>query len=94
MTAPAEPTLAEIGRQLQELREDLRELRGELVRTDVYRAEQRTVEQRMHSIETRLAVSEEDRKALRRMVIGAGIAAIASMLVNMVAGVLQGIGAG
>lgn len=90
MTMPSnEPTLGEIGRNLYDMREDLRALRGELVHKDVYYAERRTLEDSIRSVETQLAVTREDRKTLHRMVIGALLAAGLSILVNLIGPAIQ-----
>ncbi len=94
MTAPPghEPTLGEIGRQLAELRDDVRAWRGEFVRIDVYRAEQDRLRDQVSDLKTDLAVADEDRKALRRLVIGAGLGAILSLLTTLLMGAVQSAG--
>lgn len=87
-----EPTLGEIARQIETLRGDVRLALDERLRTDVYRAEQRGAEDRMHALETRLAVSEEDRRRLRGAVVGAAVTAGLSVLVNIASGLIQGMG--
>lgn len=89
---PDEPTLGEVARQIESLRIDVRLALDERLRADVYRAEQRAAEERIHAIETRIALSEEDRRRLRGAVIGAAVTAGLSVLVNIISGFVQGMG--
>lgn len=85
MTAPPghEPTLGEIGRQLADLREDVRAWRGEFVRIDVYRVEHERLKDQIGDLRTDLAVADRDKKELRRLVLGAGIGAMLSLLTTL-----------
>lgn len=85
----SEPTLGEIGRQIFDVKEDIRALRGDLVSKDVYHADQRLIDSRIGAIETALAVSREDRRSLHRMVLGAITAAGLALIVNLVSPLIQ-----
>lgn len=78
MAPPAdEPTPGEILRGLTEIREELRALRSDLVRRDVYDAHRAEMDRRVQQI-------EEDRTALRRTVYGAILVAVLSVIVQIV----------
>lgn len=84
-----EPTLSEIARQIDTLRADLRAALSERLRTDVYRAEQRLTEEKIHILETRIAVSEEDRRQIRRLVAGAVATGGVSILFQLISSALN-----
>ena len=97
VTAPGEPTLGEIGRTLADVKEDIRALRGELVHREVYAADLRLTEVRQTATDTRIAALEarlmaadEERKGLRRMVLGAALTAGLAVLAQLIQGALQG----
>ncbi len=96
MTAPPghEPTLGEIGRQLADLREDVRAWRGEFVRIDVYRVEHERLKDQIAELRTDIALSQQDRKELRRLVLGAGLGAVLSLISTLIMTGLRAAGLG
>ena len=79
-----EPTLGEIGRGVGEVKAELRALRGELVRQDVYQANRAADEIRMKVLEADVNQMQNDRTAMRRLVYGALFAAFCSAGVQIV----------
>lgn len=96
MSAPPghEPTLGEIGRQLADLREDVRAWRGEFVRIDVYRVEHERLKDQLSDLRTQIAVADRDKKELRRLVIGASVSALLSLIVTLAVTGLRAAGVG
>jgi hypothetical protein len=80
-----EPTLGEIGRRVSDVMAELRAIRAELVRRDVYDANRSTDELRVRAIEEDLAQSRQDRGAMRRLVYGALFSAAGSVVVQVIA---------
>lgn len=62
-----EPTLGEIGRGVADIKAELRSLRLELVRRDVYDANRQTDELKVRAIEADLKQIQDDRTAMRRL---------------------------
>jgi hypothetical protein len=77
-----EPTLGEINRSVQDVKNELRAMRGELVRGDVYTANRSTDDLRLRAVEADLKRIEDDRSAMRRLVYGAMFTAGGSVLVQ------------
>jgi hypothetical protein len=71
VTVADEPSLGEVNRNVTELRSDLRSIRGELVRADVYAANRAADELRIKAVETELAEMQADRASMRRLVFAA-----------------------
>lgn len=83
-------TLGEIGRRLADLHNDLRELRSEVVRADVYAAHQAREEVRTRKIEADVAALQEARTSTARMLWGAiGVAASSFLVQLLVAAIHQ-----
>lgn len=72
-----EPTLGEIGRGVTDLKAEIRLLRGELVRADVYAADRRVDDVRITAVEAGLKQIQDAAIATRRLVYGALITAFA-----------------
>lgn len=86
-----EPTLGEIGRGVNDLKAEIRLLRGELVRSDVYDAHRRTddlriqaVDARIKAVETELDGIQQNGAAMRRLVYAALLAAVGSAAVQAI----------
>ncbi|HEY6021596.1 MAG TPA: hypothetical protein VIY48_17535 [Candidatus Paceibacterota bacterium] len=90
-----EPTIGEVIRRLSDFREDvakdlkhvfdeIRALRAELVRKDVYDANRITDQQRFFSIEAQLKDVVDERKGFRRLVYGSVGTAIATLLATII----------
>jgi len=84
-------THGEIVRGLRELREEIRALRGEHVRRDLYDAHRATVgadvsrlEVRLEQVNARLDDAEGDRATFRRSLTLVGLTAALSLLVQLV----------
>lgn len=77
-------TLREIGRNLADFRMEVRSSLAQVVRTDVYRAEQVAVETRMAALEKARERDDQDRAAARRStqaaIAGAVLSFVASLL--------------
>jgi len=84
MAPPDDITLGEIGRRLADLQADVRLLRGEVVRHDVYAANQARDEVRLRAIETDIAAIQEDRNSTRRLVYAALTTAAGGFVVQLV----------
>jgi hypothetical protein len=87
----ADVTLGEIGRQIADVKHDLRGLRAEVVRRDVYDSHRSSIIENLNRVnaevsqlETRINTQEESRNAMRRAIALAGIGAIMSLIVNLV----------
>lgn len=78
------PTLSEIGRRLSEVKADvmgeLRALRHDVVRADVYTAHRATDDLRLKVIEEELRQMADDRRAMRRLVVASVLAAVGSVV--------------
>jgi hypothetical protein len=77
-----EPTLGEINRSVQDVKNELRAMRGELVRGDVYTANRSADDLRIRAVEADLKRIEDDRSAMRRLVYGAIFSAAGSVVVT------------
>lgn len=89
MTVAEEPTLGEIGRGVQELKAELRAMRGELVRSDVYAANRMADELRVRALEQDLTQMAADRQAMRRLVLGAVVTSVGALIVQAAATVMS-----
>lgn len=92
MPEMSDVTLGEIDRRLRDMREDvsdkladlaseIRSLRTELVRRDVYDANRITDQQRIFAAETAIEDFKKERTAMRRLVYSAAFSAIIGMIV-------------
>jgi hypothetical protein len=79
-----EPTLGEIARGVADLRADLRALRAELVRSDVYSAHRATDELRLKAVESSLTEMQQDRTALRRLIWAAVLTAAGGLVGQLI----------
>ena len=70
-------TLGEIDRRLRDLTEEIRGLRTELVRRDVYDANRITDGQRLFALEQKVMDAESERRVMRRLVYGGVMTAVA-----------------
>lgn len=77
-------TLGEIVRSLTDLREELRALRGEHVRRDLYEAHRATVAAELARIERKVDVDADGRSTTRRMATVAVLSAVLTLGVNLV----------
>lgn len=89
MTDPDAPTLGEIARTLYDVRQDLRAMRGEHVRADVYAVAHRALQEKVSELQRDLEAMSEARRSYQRMAAGALIAAGGSLLVQFVITVLS-----
>lgn len=94
MPEPGDVTLGEIDRRLRDMREDvsdkladlateIRSLRTELVRRDVYDANRITDQQRIFVIESKIDGIERERNTIRRLVFSAVLSAIVGVAVTV-----------
>lgn len=83
------PTLGEIARMIFQVRQDLREMRGEHVRADVYAVAHKALEDRVAELARDLEALQESRRSYQRMAAGALIAAGGSLLVQFVITVIS-----
>jgi hypothetical protein len=79
-----EVTLGELGRMLVDLKADVRSLRGEYLRADVYSANQAVLEVRLRAVEASLAAMHEGRTAMTRLVYSALVMGIGSLVVQLI----------
>jgi hypothetical protein len=77
------PTLGEIARILSDVRQDLRALRAEHVRADVYAVAQRALEDKMSELRRDLEAMQESRRAYQRLAAGALLTAVGSVVVQV-----------
>lgn len=78
-----EPTLGEIGRGVTDLKAEIRLLRGELVRADVYAANRQVDDVRIGAVEAGLQQIRDASQAVRRLVYGALLTAGAGIAVQI-----------
>ena len=85
-TPPAddEMSLREIARTLSDFRNEFRNQITQLLRADVYRAEQAAVMARIATLEKDRDQAETDRKSTHRLAIGSGLAALGSFVVGLI----------
>jgi hypothetical protein len=89
-TVAEEPmTLGEIGRRINDLFAEVRGLRAELVRADVYTANRAADEARFKVIEAEQVTQRSDRTAMRRLVYGAFLSAAGSIVILILTLALQ-----
>lgn len=84
-----EPTLGEIGRGVGNLQAEIRLLRGELVRADVYAADRRVDEVRITAVEVALREIREAAAAMRRLVYGALLTAAFGAAIQIAVAVIN-----
>lgn len=77
-------SIKEIARTIADFRQEFRTGIAQLVRTDVYRAEQSAFDARVKRIEEDKARDESEKDSFRRLVYGALITAGGSLLVTIV----------
>ena len=82
-------TLGEIGRRLTDLVSEVRALRSEVIRRDVYDADRRTDDRRISAVEARHAQDEAERGSLRRLVYGALLSTAGGVVVAIAGLVLS-----
>lgn len=94
MADATDVTLGEIDRRLRDMREDvseklsdlateIRSLRTELVRRDVYDANRITDQQRIYTVENRIDGIDKERNTMRRLVYSAVFSAIVGLAVTV-----------
>jgi hypothetical protein len=98
---PDEPTNWELKRNYEGLRADVREgfnqVNSRLDRmpsSELFTEMLRGLERRIHDVEQDVANDQQGRKADKRLVIGAILAAVGSVLVQLISGVLSAKGIG
>lgn len=91
-----EPTNAEIVRRLEsfvlDVRNDLAEITRRLdlyVLREVYAAEQKSIESRIHNLESRWREADDQRRSDRRWLIAGVILPLMSLLAMVLIGVMQ-----
>lgn len=77
-------SIREIGRTLADFRLEVRSQFAQLVRNDVYRAEQTALDARLSALEKANERDSQDRTESRRLVYGALVTAVASVIVSLV----------
>lgn len=82
-------TLQEINRTLADFRHEVRNSLSQLVRADVYRAEQSALDSRLGALEKANERDDQDRTESRRLVYGALVTAVASAIVSLVLAALH-----
>lgn len=82
--AADEPTLGEIFRGVADLKADVRAVRTEMLRSDVYAANRLGDEARIRAIEADLQQIRDERNATRKLLYGALATAAGSLVVNAV----------
>lgn len=81
---PDQPTLGEIARTLYDVRQDIRAMRNEHVRADVYAVDRAGLVERLKDLDRDLAAQLATRAADRRLVAGSLLAAGLSIVVQFV----------
>lgn len=79
-----EPTLGEVFRAVADVKVDVRAVRAEMLRTDVYTANRLGDEARIRAIEADVQQIREERNATRKLLYGAMAAAGGSLIVNAI----------
>lgn len=79
-----EMSLKEIARTLTDFRHEVRGQFGLLVRADVYRAEQAALTQRIVQLEKDSETNEADRRATRKLVVGALLACVGAVIAALI----------
>lgn len=87
-TSDDDMSLREIGRTLADFRNEMRQQLSQLVRNDVYRAEQAALQARIVSLEEAGKREDASKEAGRRQLQGAFYMAIASLAVAVIVGAL------
>jgi hypothetical protein len=82
-------TLGEIGRLVSDVRSEVRALRGDVVRKDVYDAEQRTADVRIRAVEAQIKAIQDGGTAMRRLVYAALLTAGGGAVVQLVTNVVD-----
>lgn len=83
-TADDDMSLREIARTLSDFRQEFRNQIGQLLRADVYRAEQAALEARISGLEKDRDTAETNTAATRRLALGAMLSAIATIVVSLI----------
>jgi len=90
MTGAEDVTPGEIVRTLRGLQDEIRALRGEHVRRDLYEAHRATTTAELARLENEMNARERDRAAMRRQVtiaaVGAGLALLVQLITLLVGG--------
>lgn len=81
---PTDVSLGEVGRALHALQEEIRALRGEHVRRDLYDAHRQATDEKLDRLRSELTDRDARADADRRMVRGALIAAALTLAVQLV----------
>lgn len=76
-------SLREIARTLSDFRHEFRQQIGQLLRADVYRAEQQAMDARVKVLEKDRDTAEADAKANRRLALGAVFTGVATLVVAL-----------
>ena len=82
-SADDEMTIREVGRTLADFRNEMRTALQQLVRADVYRAEQAAALARIAALEKAGERDEAERASTRRLLLGALITAAASVVTSL-----------
>jgi hypothetical protein len=77
-------SLREIARTLADFRQEFRTQIGQLLRADVYRAEQAALEVRITSLEKDRDLAESNAAGNRRLALGSVFTAIATIVVSLI----------
>jgi hypothetical protein len=83
-TADDEMSIREIARTIADFRQEFRSQIGQLLRADVYAAQQALVEQRISSLEKDRETDEARADGTRKIAIGAVFSAVATIVVALV----------
>lgn len=84
-----EMSLREIARTLADFRQEFRSQIGQLVRADVYRAEQAGMLQRIAQLEKDHETDDGDKRNTRRLAVAAILTCIATVLAGLILIALQ-----
>jgi hypothetical protein len=89
-TADDEMSIREIARTIADFRQEFRSQIGQLLRADVYRAEQAAFELRIVSLEKDRDASEQNAANTRRIAIGAVLTGVITVVVGLLLVALKG----
>ena len=84
MPTDDEMSIREIARTISDFRQEFRAQVSQLLRNDVYRAEQAAMEARVKRIEEDRVREESERDSFRRLVYGAFVSAAGSLVVALI----------
>lgn len=79
-----EPTIGEVFRVMSDMKQDVRSVRLEMLRADVYTANRLGDEARIRAIESDLDEFRKTRDATRRLMVGAMLTGGVSLLVQAI----------